>query len=329
MNPIFEIKSCAPDEPLFTAMLPRIYPSGVPQSVLQQPETDFLTQCWVVLADGEAVGRVGFYQNEEILYQDRATVQLGLFECMDNPEAAAVLFQTAQTEALQAGVGWMLGPLNGTTWNRYRFLTEKGTEPPFLGEPTHPEYYPQLWEKAGFVPVGNYLSNIAPLDPATEKDADFWYRNNLRVETVLPENLAQVLTDVYPMCTAAFEAAPFYSSISKAQFSEKLSAVAPLLQAGCTKVVYDASGETVAFALCYPDPLSQNRTILKTAARKKPTPVSGIIAALYREIAVPSLALGRDQLIHAFIHEANSSATRSGHFGGETMRRYTLYGKPL
>lgn len=324
-----EIRSCAPGDALFTAMLPRIYPSGIPETVLQSPEMDFLAQCWVVVEGGEAIGRVGFYYNKEILYQGESTAQLGLFECINNPEAVAVLFEKAREEARKIGAAWLLGPLNGTTWNRYRFLTEKGKEPPFLGEPTHPDYYPQLWKKWGFVPVGNYLSNIAPLDPATEKDTNFWCRNKLRVETVLPQNLAQVLTDVYPMCTAAFEAAPFYSSISKEQFIHKLSAVKPLLQAGCTKVVYDASGDAVAFALCYPDPLSPDRTILKTAARNNPAPVSGIIAALYREIAVPSLQLGRTQLIHAFIHEANSSATRSGHFGGEMARRYTLFGKEL
>lgn len=326
---MFELQSCAPGDALFTAMLPRIYPSGIPETVLQSPEMDFLAQCWVVVEGGEAIGRVGFYYNKEILYQGESTAQLGLFECINKPEAAAVLFEKAQEEARKIGATWLLGPLNGTTWNRYRFLTEKSSEPPFLGEPTHPDYYPQLWEEAGFVAVGEYLSNVARLDPATEKDADFWHRNHLRVETVLPQNLAQVLTDVYPMCTAAFETAPFYSSISEEQFIQKLSAVKPLLQAGCTKVVYDASGNAVAFALCYPDPLSSGRTILKTAARKNPAPVSGIIAALYREIAVPSLRLDRTQLIHAFIHEANSSATRSGHFGGETIRRYTLFGKEL
>lgn len=329
MNPMFELQSCAPGDTLFAAMLPRIYGAGIPETVLQQPETDSLAQCWVVLEHGNPVGRVGFYHNSEIHYQGHPTVQLGLFECINDPEVAAVLFEKAQEQARKMGAVWLLGPLNGTTWNRYRFLTDKGTQPPFLGEPTHPDYYPQLWEEAGFVPVGAYLSNVAPLDPATEKDTDFWCRNKLRVETVLPQNLAQVLTDVYPMCTAAFETAPFYSSISREQFIQKLSAVKPLLQAGCTKVVYDASGNAVAFALCYPDPLSSGRTILKTAARKNPAPVSGIIAALYREIAVPSLQLGRTQLIHAFIHEDNSSATRSGHFGGEMARRYTLFGKEL
>lgn len=329
MNPMFELKSCAPGDTLFAAMLPHIYGAGIPETVLQSPETDSLAQCWVVLENGTAVGRVGFYHNKEILYQGESTAQLGLFECINNPQAVAVLFEKAREEARKIGAAWLLGPLNGTTWNRYRFLTDKGTEPPFLGEPTHPDYYPELWEEAGFVPVGAYLSNVAPLDPATEKDADFWHRNHLRVETVLPQNLAQVLTDVYPMCTAAFETAPFYSSISREQFIQKLFAVKPLLQAGCTKVVYDVSGNAVAFALCYPDPLSSDRTILKTAARVKNAPVSGIINALYREIAVPSLRLDRTQLIHAFIHEANSSATRSGHFGGETMRWYTLFGKEL
>ena len=38
-----------------------------------------------------------------------------------------------------------VGPMDGNTWRRYRFVTEVGTEPPFLLEPTNPPEWPAWW----------------------------------------------------------------------------------------------------------------------------------------------------------------------------------------
>src|SRR5262249_44739035 len=59
-----------------------------------------------------------------------------------------------------AGCTLAVGPMDGNTWRRYRFITERGDAPPFFLEPDNPEDWPQHFTTAGFTPLATYSSAL-------------------------------------------------------------------------------------------------------------------------------------------------------------------------
>ena len=57
----------------------------------------------------------------------------------------------------QQGCELAIGPIDGSTWRNYRFVTE-GEGASFFLEPTHPSYYPAQWQRSGFLVCANYFS---------------------------------------------------------------------------------------------------------------------------------------------------------------------------
>ena len=58
------------------------------------------------------------------------------------------------------GIETIIGPLNGTTWNTYRYVTEKGNGRRFLLEPWNEDYYVSLFEEIGFKHLAGYISTV-------------------------------------------------------------------------------------------------------------------------------------------------------------------------
>ena len=60
------------------------------------------------------------------------------------------LFNKIFEELKKEGIETIIGPLNGTTWNTYRYVTEKGSRKQFLLEPWNEDYSVSLFEKLDF-----------------------------------------------------------------------------------------------------------------------------------------------------------------------------------
>ena len=53
----------------------------------------------------------------------------------DDDGAARRLLDAAAGRLAEAGCTLAVGPMDGNTWRRYRFIVERGAEPPFFLEP--------------------------------------------------------------------------------------------------------------------------------------------------------------------------------------------------
>jgi hypothetical protein len=82
----------------------------------------------------------------------------GFFECTDDREAAAALFSSAETWALQKGMDFMRGPLSPSTNYEVGLLIEGFNYPPTLMMPYTPPYYPGLVERCGFMKEKDLLA---------------------------------------------------------------------------------------------------------------------------------------------------------------------------
>lgn len=108
---------------------------------------------WVLFDhNGQPAGRVAAFINKEIAYTyTHPTGGMGFFECINDREAAFLLFDTAKNWLEKQGMQAMDGPINFGEKDRFWGLMVDGfqTSPPYLLN-YNPTYYKDLFEAYGF-----------------------------------------------------------------------------------------------------------------------------------------------------------------------------------
>jgi hypothetical protein len=321
----FRVVTCNPDDALFDAALSNIYPDGIyPKKEIDEAH---YRQGFVVMLGEEPYGGLVLYQNSSIGHNGKATALFGNFECRKDANASNDLIDAATKYSRSINAEFVIGPMNGSTWNQYRFITEHGELPSYFTEQNHPPYYPKLWLDAGFKVVHEYVSNLVPIQKSNSDSKAFLEKHDLTIRKVDADSLDEDLEEIYPLCQAAFSGSPFFSPIDREQFFNKLLLLKPVISKGFTRIVSDGNSKPVAFILCFPDVLDPNgkTLVLKTAAKSKEHDIPGLISALHQSIMEEAREVGFEQIIHAFMHVQNRSLIRSKEMNGSTIRKYSLF----
>ncbi len=108
---------------------------------------------WLLLDErGKQVGRVAAFINKK--YKNKGdevpTGGMGFFECINNQEAANLLFDTVRDWLKANGMEAMDGPINFGERDRWWGLVTKGNQPPLYCMNYNPPYYVTLFENYGF-----------------------------------------------------------------------------------------------------------------------------------------------------------------------------------
>jgi hypothetical protein len=101
----------------------------------------------------DVVGRATAMVNSQLQDTDGTPVgSIGFYECIDDPAVAKVLLDAAcEWLRVEHGLRRIWGPLNFDIWHNYRFMTRGFDEDPFVGEPANKPWYPEQFERSGFV----------------------------------------------------------------------------------------------------------------------------------------------------------------------------------
>lgn len=119
------------------------------------------------------IGRIAVFINQKKAFGfDQPTGGIGFFECINNQDAAFLLFDTAKEWLLQRGMEAMDGPINfGENDNFWGLLVEGFSQPAF-GMQYNPPYYKDIFETYGFV---NYFEQVTNhLDLSKPFPERFW-----------------------------------------------------------------------------------------------------------------------------------------------------------
>ncbi|MCU0371551.1 MAG: hypothetical protein MUC31_09055 [Bacteroidales bacterium] len=129
---------------------------------------------WILKDDrGKLIGRIAaFYNNRKANRYQQPTGGAGFFECIDNQEAADILFDAARNWLAGQGMEAMDAPVNfGENDNFWGLLTEGFTRPAY-GMPYNHSYYQALFDHYGFKP---YFTQITKhLDLKVPFPDRFW-----------------------------------------------------------------------------------------------------------------------------------------------------------
>lgn len=250
------------------------------------------------------------------------TMALGKFACGSVQDGAAVL-QTAAAAARQAGARRVLGPMDGTTWNSYRLVTESDGSPPFLMEPTsRPDDF-AAFESAGFSPVARYFSARVALEDMAHTPP---LGDDIRVVPWDGTDPEAHFAQVYDVSLSAFADNAFYTPISRDDFLAMYLPFVPVLRPEFVLFARNSAGALVGFLFGIPNygsGPSPDTVILKTYASLQHG-AGQALAAVFHQAAREA---GFRYAIHALIHETNVSGRRSAQLGANVFRRYALLGK--
>ena len=130
---------------------------------------------WILKTDeGKLIGRIAAFTNKKYRTKgDEGPVGgIGFFDCIDNQEAADMLFDVAKHWLMQRGCYAMDGPINFGERDRWWGLLVEGFQPPVYCLNYNAPYYKDLFETYGFKTF--FYQNCFALDPK-EKVSDRVY----------------------------------------------------------------------------------------------------------------------------------------------------------
>jgi ribosomal protein S18 acetylase RimI-like enzyme len=245
----------------------------------------------------------------------------------------------ARSALFAHGARRVLGPMNGSTWRRYRLALprepgEPAFEPPvFAGEPVNPEAYPAWFVDAGATVVARYESRIDEAPTVRAADADALAARvreaGIRIRALDPRAFDPELAVLFELSLEAFAANPYYTPVAWEEFRAQYEAVRAMLDPELVLLAESRSGTPIAFQFAYLDPIAtaagRPRAIVKTVATSPAARGMGLAGHMLDLLRERAAERGATAVIHALMHVANFSMKMSARHETRVFRRYALF----
>lgn len=255
--------------------------------------------------------------------------RVGHFGALDRDAAVAVLHRASES-LFQRGASKVLGPMDGSTWERYRLsLTGPAGADSFRGEPTNPPEHNDWFLAAGFSAEQLYTSTISTDLERLYPDLERLESRTARRVTIRPmQDVERDLRSLHALSLDAFRNNAYFSPIPFESFSALYRPLLPLLRPELV-LVAEEEQRAIGFVLSYPDQ-SPGRLILKTLATATDRRGLGLGTLLTARIHRLAREHGFHSVIHALMHSANASqhvSRRASSGGAGLWRSYALYAR--
>jgi GNAT superfamily N-acetyltransferase len=306
---------------------------GVAPEVLDRQRPDAL---WLLLQHDRPVARCALWWKESPSLENQRLGLIGHYYS-DGQDAGEELLSVACTELAAQGCTLAVGPMDGNTWQRYRFITVRGTEPVYFLEPDNPDDWPRHFTTAGFVPLAQYFSAVTEDllndDSMLAASAEKMQAQGIRIRSLLPEQFDTELPRIYNLSRKSFRENFLYTPIAEQDFLEQYRGIQQYIEPQLIFLA-EEEGELIAFLFCIPDLLQKQRgrsidtVIVKTMATHPDFRGAGLGGMLMAKCHATARRLGFRRAIHALMHEENHSRKISCHSAG-VFRHYTLFARKL
>jgi hypothetical protein len=290
----------------------------------------YFYKAYILFSDEKPVAHAVLYNNPYLMYEDQKAMCLGNYECENNANFSKAFLQHLIYAAKQNGAAYLIGPMNGSTWDAYRFNDQPGVDN-FFFEPFNKSYYNQQFTDAEFQKIGNYYSAIN--EEMNYENSTLVKREKELVEegvifrNIDLDNYENELRNVYKLCMESFADNFLFTPISWEDFRSKYFSVLPYIDKDFVLLAEDADGQLCGFIFCLPNILNteNKQLIVKTVARKKGRNYRGLGDILGNKITSQAKALGYNGIIHALMFSDNHSLNISKKHSGKIINTYSLY----
>jgi hypothetical protein len=252
-------------------------------------------------------------------------------------EAAAVLLPAAMRVLEHHACTLAIGPMDGNTWRRYRFVVDAVSEPPFFLEPANPAAWPLQWQCEGFAPLAHYVSSLnadlTQTDDRVSRVAARMDRLGVRIRAARMPELPSDLVRIYRLSQVAFAHNFLYTRLPQAAYLAQYEKILPHIQPDLL-LLAERGPDLVGFVFAIPDLAQAARSqpidtfLLKTVAILPDSALAGLGALMAERVQQEGRRLGFLRCIHALMYEKNLSLNTSLRYGS-VMRRYALFSREL
>jgi len=255
-----------------------------------------------------------------------------------NDSAAQMLLAASCDRLRRAGCMCAVGPMDGSTWRRYRFVTEAGSEPAFFLEPQNPPEWPQQFLRSGFSPLANYFSalnvDLSPRDSRLAAAEKRLRSSGIVLRSLRSCEMPEALGRMYRLACIAFKNSFLYTELPPDDFLRQYERLLPIIRPELI-LLAEQDTELVGFVLAIPDVLRQaantptDTFIVKTVAILPRRESRGLGTLLVGQVQQIGRELGFRRCIGALMHERNTLVRNLSAVYGKPIRRYTLFAKDL
>ena len=219
--------------------------------------TGNLHRHFLAFSGESVVGRASAFLNADLHEDDGLPIgTIGFFECINDYAVAQDLFDAA--------AGWLReesrvkkiwGPMNFDVWHQYRLMTSGFEQEPFVGEPYNKHYYPEFFERYGFVEKRKWDSvelsdadDLAILMRRGVQRHQQLVEQGYRFEHLKAERFREELPKLHAILAASFQRALGFTKISYEEFEHMILPMRPAFDPRFTIFAYDAENKLVGFA---------------------------------------------------------------------------------
>lgn len=219
---------------------------------------------WILLKNNKCIGRVAAFvdnktaKSKNSLGQELKTGGMGFFECIEDSDAALLLFDTCKKWLREQGMNSMDGPINfGTRDNWWGLLVEGHNIQPNYKMPYTKPYYQDFFEDYGFKIYFKQLTYgrkvLEPLQDKYREQSDKLFQNpNYSFEYLKMNQLEKYTEDFRTIYNKAWVNHAGAKELSATQAKAIMKSMKPIID---PKVIYFAyyKGEPIAFFLNLPE----------------------------------------------------------------------------
>lgn len=298
---------------------------------------DAPAETWLLSMPGGQAAHGSIWWRDTPLLGTRHTGIIGHYAASNASVAKRLLDHLcARLAAHECSVA--IGPMDGTTWRRYRLIVERGDEPPFFMDLDHPDDWPDHFRATGFTAIAEYFSalvdDIERVDARVAGVTERMHSTGVRIRPLDHERIDAEARAIHSLSLTAFRHAFLYSPIDEAGF---LSLYRPLLPRIDPRLVLMAEhdGTLAGYVFSAADLNEAARgarmrtLVVKTIAVRPERLYAGLGALLLAQVQHNAVALGLDRAVHAMMHASNASRALSRHWHARQIRRYELFAKSL
>ncbi len=314
---------------------------------------------FLAFSGNKVLGRISAMVNSDLRDKDGTpTGIIGFFECVDDFIVSA--------ELLDAAIGWLhdehgfkriWGPMNFDIWHNYRFMTKGFDQKLFYGEPYNKPYYPDFFERYGFMGKQCWdsieITQRNVLERMTARGAERYQmllNRGYCFEQFNVHEFRNELRKLHCILTNSFSGFLGFTPISFEEFEQLFSKLRYALNPRLFVFVYDENNILAGFAVALlelsdairsmngKDSLMSKLRFIYNQRRvnrvnyyaggitpEEMAKMSGLGRALFYYIIRQTLNEGYENMIIALMAKHNRVHGFFGKYAKEIQREYALY----
>lgn len=292
--------------------------------------------CSTLAHDGTVLASCSLWWHRAPLLAGRRAGLVGHYFSAD-AQAGERLITHACSELAARGCAVAVGPMDGSTWDSYRFVIERDAAPRFFMEPHNHDDWPLQFQRSGFSAIAHYRSalqtDLTLDDRRISRVRERISASGIHIRCIDTRRFEEELERMHPLVMAGFRDSPFFTPLRAEEFVRRHCRLLPCIRRDLV-LIAEQEGKPVALLFAIPDLAQLQRgeridtAIVKTVVALPGRDYAGIAHLLTARAAAVARGAGYGRAIHALMRESIHSANWSARCGA-TIRRYALFAKTL